>query len=113
MADGLSAEQASRKVKEYGRNAPSPPKSDRLQRYFGYFFRGFGFILLVGAILVFIAWKPLGDPPQTANMVSDGNHDEYGNHSNSASRLLLSYWSLCSSSKLLSTSSKIGVRPGS
>ena len=113
MADGLSAEQASRKVKEYGRNAPSPPKSDRLQRYFFYFFGGFGSILLVGAILVFIAWKPLGDPPQTANMVRDEHHGKYRNHSNSGSRLLPSYWSLCSSSRLLSIFFKIGARPES
>lgn len=38
---------------------------------FGYFFKGFGGILLVGAILVFIAWKPLGEPnPAIANLVS-------------------------------------------
>lgn len=35
---------------------------------FGYFFKGFGSILLVGAILVFVAWKPLGDPPAIANL---------------------------------------------
>lgn len=34
----------------------------------GYFFKGFGSILLVAAILVFIAWKPLGDPPAQANL---------------------------------------------
>ncbi|KAK7754293.1 hypothetical protein SLS62_003586 [Diatrype stigma] len=68
IAEGLSDGQVSRKLKEHGRNAPSPPKSDRLQRYFGYFFKGFGPILLLGAILVFIAWKPLGDPPALANM---------------------------------------------
>lgn len=69
ITEGLSDGQVSRKLKEHGRNAPSPPKSDRLQRYFGYFFKGFGPILLLGAILVFIAWKPLGNPPALANMV--------------------------------------------
>jgi len=34
----------------------------------GYFFKGFGSILLVGCILVFIAWKPLGNPPAPANL---------------------------------------------
>jgi magnesium-transporting ATPase (P-type) len=34
----------------------------------GYFFKGFGSILLVGGILVFISWKPLGDPPAVANL---------------------------------------------
>lgn len=35
---------------------------------FGYFFKGFGAILLVGCILVFISWKPLGQPPALANL---------------------------------------------
>jgi sodium/potassium-transporting ATPase subunit alpha len=34
----------------------------------GYFFKGFGSVLLVGAILVFVAWKPLGNPPAPANL---------------------------------------------
>jgi sodium/potassium-transporting ATPase subunit alpha len=32
-----------------------------------YFFGGFGSLLLVGGILVLIAWKPLGQPPAPAN----------------------------------------------
>lgn len=36
---------------------------------FGYFFKGFGAVLLVASILVFIAWKPLGEPnPAVANL---------------------------------------------
>ena len=35
---------------------------------FGYFFKGFGAILLVGCILVFVSWKPLGQPPAIANL---------------------------------------------
>lgn len=35
---------------------------------FGYFFKGFGAILLVGCVLVFVSWKPLGDPPAPANL---------------------------------------------
>ncbi|KAI1389342.1 calcium ATPase [Hypoxylon trugodes] len=68
MAEGLSNEQVTRRLKEYGRNAPSPPKSDTIQKFFGYFFKGFGPVLLVGAILVFVAWKPLGQPPSLANL---------------------------------------------
>lgn len=34
----------------------------------GYFFGGFGVLLFIGCILVFIAWKPLGDPPALANL---------------------------------------------
>ncbi|OAT04804.1 H+/K+-exchanging ATPase [Blastomyces gilchristii SLH14081] len=33
-----------------------------------YVFGGFGLLLFIGCILVFIAWKPLGDPPALANL---------------------------------------------
>ncbi|KAK2590061.1 hypothetical protein QQS21_012260 [Conoideocrella luteorostrata] len=67
---GLSDPQAKRRLQEYGRNAPSPPKTNRFLTIFGYFFKGFGGILLVGSILVFVSWKPLGEPnPAIANLV--------------------------------------------
>ncbi|PFH57210.1 hypothetical protein XA68_15377 [Ophiocordyceps unilateralis] len=67
-ATGLSEEQARRRLDEYGRNAPSPPRTNRFWTVFGYFFKGFGSILLVGSILVFVSWKPLGQPPALANL---------------------------------------------
>lgn len=67
---GLSRDQVQRRQQEYGRNAPSPPKTNRAWTIFGYFFKGFGGILLVGSILVFVSWKPLGEPaPALANLV--------------------------------------------
>jgi sodium/potassium-transporting ATPase subunit alpha len=70
-AHGLSPEQVSRKFKEFGRNAPSPPKSNTFSKYLGYLFKGFGPVLLIGAVLVFVSWKPLGEPaPAIANLVS-------------------------------------------
>jgi sodium/potassium-transporting ATPase subunit alpha len=66
---GLSAEQAKRRLTEYGKNMPSPPPTHYFAQIFGYFFRGFGSILLVGSILVFVSWKPLGEPaPAVANL---------------------------------------------
>ncbi|KAK0127351.1 hypothetical protein ONS96_006900 [Cadophora gregata f. sp. sojae] len=65
---GLSSEQAKRRLTEYGKNVPSPPPTHYFQAIFGYFFKGFGSILLVGSILVFVSWKPLGDPPAQANL---------------------------------------------
>ena len=65
---GLSAEQVKRKLEEYGKNIPSRPQTHRFRQIFGYFFKGFGSILLVGSILVFVAWKPLGQPPSLANL---------------------------------------------
>ncbi|KAL9074564.1 MAG: hypothetical protein Q9161_002156 [Pseudevernia consocians] len=65
---GLSEEEVKLRLVEYGKNTPSPPPTHRFKQIFGYFFKGFGSILLVGSILVFICWKPLGDPPTQANL---------------------------------------------
>ncbi|KAF2157518.1 putative H /K ATPase alpha subunit [Myriangium duriaei CBS 260.36] len=65
---GLSAEQAARKLKEVGPNMPSAPPSRWFQKTIGYLFGGFGSILFIASILVFVAWKPLGQPPQIANL---------------------------------------------
>ena len=65
---GLSAEQIDRKIKEYGKNVLSPPETHRTKQIFGYCFKGFGSILLTGAILCFVAWKPLGQPPAVSNL---------------------------------------------
>ena len=65
---GLSSGAVKQKLTQYGRNVPSPPRSRLAQKLFGYFFGGFGSILLVGGILVFISWKPLGQPPSVANL---------------------------------------------
>lgn len=68
LTQGLSAEQTKRRLTEYGKNVPSPPPTHYFAQIFGYFFRGFGSILLVGSILVFVSWKPLGQPPAVANL---------------------------------------------
>lgn len=65
---GLSAEQVERRLEQYGRNAPTPPPSQWARKIFFYLFGGFGSILLLGCILVFVSWKPLGDPPAIANL---------------------------------------------
>jgi sodium/potassium-transporting ATPase subunit alpha len=65
---GLSKEQVTRKRQQHGPNAPPPPKSHRFRKIFGYFFKGFGSILLVASVLVFVSWQPLGQPPSQANL---------------------------------------------
>lgn len=65
---GLSGDQVIGRLTEYGKNVPSAPPTHYFHMLFGYFFKGFGSILLVGAILVFVSWKPLGEPPQVANL---------------------------------------------
>jgi len=46
----------------------SPPPSGLFGKIMGYFFGGFGSILLGAGILVFIAWRPLGNPPAVSNL---------------------------------------------
>ncbi|KAM0326228.1 hypothetical protein ACHAQA_006825 [Verticillium albo-atrum] len=67
-AEGLSTDQVTRRTAHYGKNAPSDPPTHNTRKIMGYFFKGFGPILLVAAILVFIAWKPLGKPAAPANL---------------------------------------------
>ena len=64
----LSDEQIKRRFAEYGKNVPSPPPTHHFKTIFGYFFKGFGRILLVGSVLVFVFWKLLGEPPTQANL---------------------------------------------
>jgi sodium/potassium-transporting ATPase subunit alpha len=66
--NGLSSSQAAQKLKTIGANLPSPPPSQWFRKTISYLFGGFGAILFTAAILVFIAWKPLGDPPAIANL---------------------------------------------
>ncbi|KAF2856696.1 Na/K ATPase-like protein alpha 1 subunit [Plenodomus tracheiphilus IPT5] len=66
---GLSDDQIKRRVGDYGKNKITPPKSGLFGNIMGYFFGGFGSILVVAGILVFVAWKPLGEPaPAPANL---------------------------------------------
>jgi sodium/potassium-transporting ATPase subunit alpha len=66
---GISDDQLKRRIAEYGKNKMTPPPSGLFMKILGYFFGGFGSILLIAGILVFIAWKPLGEPnPATANL---------------------------------------------
>ncbi|EME45193.1 hypothetical protein DOTSEDRAFT_71046 [Dothistroma septosporum NZE10] len=67
--NGLSESEAGQKIRETGRNVPTPPTSRWLQQTTGYLFGGFGTILCVASILVFISWRPLGNPnPAVANL---------------------------------------------
>ena len=54
--------------KKYGKNQMTPIPTPWFSKVMGYFFKGFGSILLTGSILVFVSWKPLGEPPAVANL---------------------------------------------
>ncbi|EDU50209.1 MgtA, Cation transport ATPase [Pyrenophora tritici-repentis] len=68
LDQGLSDDQSKRRLNEHGQNKMTPPPSGLIRDIIGYFFGGFGSILVVAGILVFIAWKPLGKPPAVANL---------------------------------------------
>ncbi|KAF2738493.1 calcium ATPase [Polyplosphaeria fusca] len=68
LTQGLSTEQVKHRLGEYGPNKMTPPPSGLFKDIFGYLFGGFGSILLIASTLVFIAWKPLGNPPAIANL---------------------------------------------
>jgi sodium/potassium-transporting ATPase subunit alpha len=57
-----------RRLKQYGRNVLTPPPSRWFIKTISYLFGGFGSILFVASILVFVAWKPLGQPAAIANL---------------------------------------------
>ncbi|KAL9097727.1 MAG: hypothetical protein Q9165_000053 [Trypethelium subeluteriae] len=67
-SQGLSNEQVAKRLKQHGLNRPTQPPSRWFRRMLGYLFGGFGPILFIAAILVYIAWKPLGQPPQQSNL---------------------------------------------
>ncbi|KAH8689933.1 putative H /K ATPase alpha subunit [Talaromyces proteolyticus] len=67
-AEGLSSDQVRHRLNQYGKNMLSTLPHRWFWQIFGYFFKGFGAILLIGCILVFVSWKPLGDPPAPANL---------------------------------------------
>lgn len=56
------------RLQQHGHNVPSKPPVTWWKDVISYFFGGFGSILLVASILVFISWKPLGNPPAVANL---------------------------------------------
>lgn len=65
---GLSDEEATKRLKEIGPNTPTAPPSRWFRKTITYLFGGFGAILFIAGILVFIAWKPLGQPAAPANL---------------------------------------------
>ncbi|KAH0036758.1 cation-transporting ATPase pacL, partial [Aureobasidium melanogenum] len=65
---GLSIDQAMVLLRDVGLNKLTAPPSNWLMKTVTYLFGGFGSILFVAAIMVFVAWKPLGDPPALANL---------------------------------------------
>jgi sodium/potassium-transporting ATPase subunit alpha len=67
-SQGLSHAEVVDRQKKYGKNVLSPPPSRWFVKIIKYLFGGFGSVLFIASILVFISWKPLGEPPAVANL---------------------------------------------
>lgn len=67
-AMGLTNAGAARQLKAVRPNMLFPPPSRWFRNTIDYLFGGSGVILFIAAILVFIAWKPLGRSPALANL---------------------------------------------
>lgn len=68
FTNGLTSQKATEAMAHYGQNKHRPPPSRLGHKLMVYCFGGFGSLLLIGGILVLIAWKPLGNPPAVANL---------------------------------------------
>ena len=53
---GIDAPQAQRRTARYGPNQISPPPSRMLRKVLGWFFGGFGSLLLAASLICFLAW---------------------------------------------------------
>lgn len=65
---GLSNAEIAERQRRYGKNVLSQPPNSWLRKTLKYLFGGFGSVLFLASILVFITWKPLGQPPALANL---------------------------------------------
>ncbi|KAJ1659966.1 hypothetical protein IWQ61_001030 [Dispira simplex] len=65
---GLETNVASRRLARDGKNILEPPRRGYFRQIMQYLFGGFGVLLWIGCIVCFLAWKPLGDPPEIANL---------------------------------------------
>ncbi|KAJ1658656.1 hypothetical protein IWQ61_002144 [Dispira simplex] len=68
LSGGLESEMARNRLIRNGSNCISPPKSNLLRKLLGYVFGGFCSLLWVASIVCFVAWKPVGDPPDPTNL---------------------------------------------
>ncbi|KAI5467951.1 hypothetical protein BGZ63DRAFT_399485 [Mariannaea sp. PMI_226] len=65
---GLSENAAAVRLERDGNNSLPAPKTNYIKRILGYVFGGFCSILWVGAVIFFICWQPLSNPPSAQNL---------------------------------------------
>ncbi|CAG8490503.1 20749_t:CDS:2 [Cetraspora pellucida] len=67
-SSGLDSLTATQRLQRNGKNLISPPDSKLFKKIFYYFFGGFCPLLWFASLICFLAWKPLGNPPDKINM---------------------------------------------
>jgi sodium/potassium-transporting ATPase subunit alpha len=67
-SQGLSQEKAKALLAKNGKNQLKKPSTHICQKLIKYCFSGFCWLLWIGSIVLFLSWKPLGDPPDATNL---------------------------------------------
>lgn len=67
-SSGLTFTTATQRLQRTGKNIISPPDSKLFKKIFGYIFGGFCPLLWFASLICFLAWEPLGNPPDKTNM---------------------------------------------
>ena len=65
---GLTSEEATRLLVQNGPNVLAPPQTHYIRKLLGYMFGGFCSLLWIGSLICFLAWKPIGSPPDPTNL---------------------------------------------
>ncbi|KAF5005794.1 hypothetical protein FDECE_7773, partial [Fusarium decemcellulare] len=66
--DGLSENAATIRLQRDGNNSLPHPKTNYIKRTLKYVFGGFCSVLWIGAIIFFLCWQPLSNPPSVQNL---------------------------------------------
>ncbi|XEV01760.1 hypothetical protein FSHL1_007047 [Fusarium sambucinum] len=65
---GLSEGAAATRLERDGKNTLPHPKTNYIKRTLKYIFGGFCSVLWIGAIIFFLCWQPLSNPPSNQNL---------------------------------------------
>ncbi|KAF4470164.1 sodium potassium-transporting atpase subunit alpha [Fusarium albosuccineum] len=66
--EGLSENAATIRLQRDGNNSFPHPKTNYIKRTLKYVFGGFCSVLWIGAIIFFLCWQPLSNPPSVQNL---------------------------------------------
>nr|CEG04843.1 unnamed protein product [Fusarium clavum] len=66
--EGLSESAAATRLERDGKNTLPHPKTNYIKRTLKYIFGGFCSVLWIGAIIFFLCWQPLSNPPSNQNL---------------------------------------------